>query len=137
MSMGKFEAERAPQCALRTSFVLAVGTTFLLSGTVHRDVMTGFGIGSVLSILSLCSLMLLVPMLLRPRPSRSTQTLSVLMLVGKLPAYGFGVWIAVGPLKGSPLALGAGIALVPAVITLQTLGAILNTAVGAKSKTVS
>ncbi len=134
MSMDKLELNRAPHRALRTSIVLTVITSLLLSGTPHKDVLTGFGIGAALSIFSLLSLILLVPMQLRPRTTQGARIIGILMLAAKLPVYGFGVWLAVGTLKGSPIALVMGIALVPAVITLQTLGALINPNVNSDRK---
>lgn len=91
----------------------------------HPGWALGFAIGALCSLFSLFTLGLVVPMLLRPGVGPKMRALLGVTLFMKLPLYCAGLYLATrGPMAQ---AMGAtlGIALVPVVITLKTLGGAL------------
>lgn len=82
----------------------------------HPDWGKGFLIGSLLSILSMSSLMFLVPFLFIPG-NRAAKGLLSATLFMKLPIYGVLVYLAVLVAKTGWFALVLGITVVPAVLT--------------------
>lgn len=82
----------------------------------------GFLIGGLLSLLSLYSLVVIVPILFRPGAPAYAKGLLSLTLFMKLPFYMMALYLATHLLKTQPMALGLGVLLVPLVITLRAVG---------------
>ncbi|MCW3055799.1 MAG: hypothetical protein JWN14_4969 [Chthonomonadales bacterium] len=85
----------------------------------------GFLIGALVSLFSLGSLVVIVPILIRPHASPHVKGLLAMTLFLKLPFYGIALGLA-NPHHGvEPMGVGLGIALVPLVLTFRTAGALL------------
>lgn len=85
----------------------------------------GFLIGALVSLFSLVSLLVLVPILFRPHASPHVKGLLTMALFLKLPFYGIALSL-VHPSHGvEPMAAGVGIALIPLVLTFRTAAAML------------
>ena len=85
----------------------------------------GFLIGALVSLFSLVSLLVIVPILFRPHASPHVKGLLLLTLLLKLPFYAVALSM-VTPRHGiEPLAAGVGVALIPLVLTFRTAAALL------------
>ena len=85
----------------------------------------GFLIGALVSLFSLVSLIVIVPILIRPHASPRVKGLLSATLFMKLPFYAIALWLA-SPRHGvEPMGAGLGIALVPLVLTFRTAAALL------------
>ncbi len=96
--------------------VLAVIGTVLFFTIGQPDWAKGFLIGSLLSLLSMSSLMFLVPFLFVPGNKAAKGLLSVTLFM-KLPIYGLLVYLAVLFSKTGWFAMVLGITVVPTVLT--------------------
>jgi hypothetical protein len=93
----------------------------------YRQPMWGWGflIGALLSLFSLVSLIVVVPILIRPGASPHVKGLLAMTLFMKLPLYAVALSLS-NPRHGiEPMAVGLGIALVPLVLTFRTAAALL------------
>ncbi len=107
---------------LRTSAPTSLAVTATILACGHRGWAAGFLIGSALSLFSLFSLTIVVPMLMRPGAPRFAGSLLGLTLFMKLPLYFAGLY-AVTHIPGISAAWAAfGIGLTPTIITLKTVG---------------
>jgi hypothetical protein len=77
----------------------------------------GFLIGSLLSLFSMVSLTIIVPILFRPSASAGAKGLLGMSLFMKLPIFGAVFYLISKTNIAEPMAIGAGIALIPAVLT--------------------
>jgi len=111
--------------ALKTSTWVTVFTTLWLFATAHSAWAWGFLIGALLSLFSLFSLTVLVPMLFRPGAPRHIQGLLSLTLFMKLPLYLGGLYLATSVHSIAPMGAGLGVTLVPMVITLKAIGGLI------------
>jgi len=85
----------------------------------------GFLIGALISLFSLGSLIVIVPILIRPHASPHVKGLLALTLFCKLPFYGIALSLA-NPHHGvEPMGVGLGIALIPLVLTFRTAAAMV------------
>ena len=85
----------------------------------------GFLIGALVSLFSLASLIVLVPILFRPHASPHVKGLLLMTLFLKLPFYGIALSLATPRHGVEPMAAGLGIALIPLVLTFRTAAALL------------
>lgn len=85
----------------------------------------GFLLGSSLSLFSMATLMLAVPFLMRPGMPRHMTALLQMTLFMKLPIFMVVLYIVSRISTGAAGASVAGISLVPAMITLVTIGDII------------
>jgi hypothetical protein len=85
----------------------------------------GFAIGALLAIFSLFSLMIVVPRLCA-RPGPSTHAGLGLMLILKTPIYAAVLFFAMTSRLVNPLAVFAGVAILPSVVCWQALIASLS-----------
>ncbi|HZO88088.1 MAG TPA: hypothetical protein VFB38_07075 [Chthonomonadaceae bacterium] len=120
--------------ALKTSAWVTLLTTLALLGAGKNDWAWGFLTGAVLSLFSLFSLTVVVPMLLRPGASRAAQALLGLTLFMKLPIYMIGLYLIANVPAIKAAGAGFGIALLPVVITLKAIGSALAEAFPAQPK---
>lgn len=115
---------------VKTGAVAAVFLTLLLIGSGHLRWAGGFFIGASLSLFSIFSLMVVIPFLMRPGAPACAPALLGITLFMKLPAYALGLFFAVKIAGSSPLAAALsillGVLLAPLVITLKTLGSLLQ-----------
>ncbi len=125
----KLESRSFPMRCMRTSAVTAGGVfLFLLAGR-RTDWAEGYLAGAAASLLSMAGQMVSVPLLLGAKKQSSAKWRAVLLLAAKLPLYIALFYIAfhwAGRGPAVTLAMGAGILLVPVVITLKSLGAALT-----------
>jgi hypothetical protein len=77
----------------------------------------GFLIGSLLSLFSMISLSIIVPILFRPSASAGAKGLLSMTLFMKLPIFGAVLYFVAKGTFAEPMAVAAGIALIPAVLT--------------------
>ncbi len=112
--------------ALKTSVWVAACTTLYLFCAARYGLAWGFLIGALLSLFSLFSLTVAVPMLCRPGASRFAQGMLSLTLLMKLPLYMVGLCLITHLGRTAPMGAGLGIALVPMVITLKALGSLIK-----------
>jgi hypothetical protein len=104
-------------------FAAALDLTFFCSGQTSWG--WGFLIGALVSLFSLVSLLVLVPILFRPHASPHVKGLLTMTLFLKLPFYGIALSLA-NPRHGvEPMATGLGTALIPLVLTFRTAGILL------------
>jgi len=104
-------------------FAAALDLTFFGSGQTMWA--WGFLIGALISLFSLGSLIVLVPILFRPHASPHVKGLLLMTLFLKLPFYAIALSLA-NPHHGvEPMAVGLGIALIPLVLTFRTAGVLL------------
>ncbi len=96
----------------------------------------GFLIGALLSLFSLASLLVIVPILFRPDASPKVKGLLSLTLLLKLPLYAFALSLATPRHGIDLLAVGVGIALMPLVLTSRTAAALLLEEARAQRKVV-
>ncbi len=104
-------------------FAAALNLLFFCSG--QKMWAWGFLIGSLVSLFSLVSLIVIVPILFRPHASPHVKGLLLMTLFLKLPFYGVALSLA-SPRHGvEPMAAGLGISLVPLILTFRTAAALL------------
>ena len=104
-------------------FSAALDLTFFCSGQTMWA--WGFLIGALISLFSLGSLIVLVPILFRPHASPHVKGLLLMTLFLKLPFYAIALSLA-NPRHGvEPMAVGLGIALIPLVLTFRTAAVLL------------
>lgn len=97
----------------------------------------GFLIGALVSLFSLFSLIVIVPILIRPKASPHVKGLLSLTLFLKLPFYAIALSLA-NPRHGvEPMAVGLGIALVPLILTFRTAAVLLMEGVREQSKAIA
>jgi len=104
-------------------FAVALDLTLFSS----RQTMWGWGflVGASLSLFSLVSLIVIVPILIRPHASPHVKGLLAMTLFLKLPLYAIALSLS-NPHHGiEPMAVGLGIALVPLVLTFRTAAALV------------
>ena len=85
----------------------------------------GFLIGSLISLFSLGSLIVFIPILIRPKASPHVKGLLSMTLFLKLPLYAVALSLSTPRHGIEPMAVGLGIALVPLVLTFRTAAALL------------
>jgi len=111
---------------LKTGALVALGGMLWLRMLGHPAWGWGFLAGSLLSLFSLFTLMVVIPFLLRPGGGQLSVALLMVTLLMKLPLYAVGLYIAVRLSGNAPLSAFAGLTLAPAVITLKTLGGLMT-----------
>lgn len=109
-----------PGRVLRTGLGVAVWFVLLFLIGGRSDIALGLATGCGLSLGSFWSLAWLVPRLLVPG-KRRTWLLGFVFLL-KLPVYGLVLYYALATPAVNGMAVFAGVALVPAVITLKAIG---------------
>lgn len=77
----------------------------------------GFLIGSLLSLFSMFSLMIVVPILFRPSTAAGAKGLLTMTLFMKLPIFGAVLYLVAKTKFAEPMAVAAGVILIPAVLT--------------------
>ncbi len=113
--------EKLPQRTLRTGFFLAGWFVVIFYLRGWHTASMGLALGSALSLFSLWSLSLAIPII--THESRGiAKVLVVLLLVFKLPLYACVLYFATTRPYFHLGAVVAGIALVPVVIVLKVLG---------------
>jgi hypothetical protein len=116
-------------------FACALDLTFFCSGKTTWG--WGFLIGALISFFSLVSLLVVVPILIRPHASPHVKGLLAMTLFIKLPFYALALSL-VNPRHGvEPMAAGLGIALIPLVLTFRTAAALLLEEARAQRKTAA
>lgn len=123
--------------SLKSAAYLAAGLdlAFFCSGRATWG--WGFLIGACVSLFSLTSLVVIVPMLIRPGASPHVKGLLAMTLFLKLPFYAIALGLA-NPRHGvEPMAVGLGVALVPLVLTFRTAAALLMEGVREQQKALT
>src|SRR5262249_54568850 len=108
--------------SLKSSFWVLLITISVLFWSGHGDWAKGFLVGALCSLFSIFSLMVIVPMLFRPGASPHVKGLLSMTLFMKLPLYALALYLVTSVSGFEPMGAGIGMALVPAVITLITIG---------------
>jgi hypothetical protein len=108
--------------SLKASIWVLLITTTVLFRAGHGDWAKGFLVGALCSLFSIFSLMVIVPMLFRPGASPHVKGLLCMTLFMKLPLYALALYLVTSVSGFEPMGAGFGMALVPAVITLKTIG---------------
>lgn len=114
-----------PARSVRTSFWLAAWFVLVFGLRGQSSVSLGLAIGSALSIFSLWSLAWAVPRAAAPGSRRGVWALAALFIV-KLPLYAIILNYALQSRAVHAGAVFAGVAVVPVVIVLKTLGRMLT-----------
>lgn len=107
--------------SLKSSFWVMLVATICLHGVGKSSWGWGFLIGSAISLFSLLSLQILIPMLVNADAPRNASTRIGLVLWMKLPVYGGGLYLGTHLAGVSPAAMAIGIGLAPAVITSRAV----------------
>ncbi len=97
----------------------------------------GFLIGALISLFSLGSLIVIIPILIRPNASPHVKGLLSMTLFLKLPIYAVALSLSTPRHGIEPMAVGLGIALVPLVLTFRTAAALLIEEARAQRKAVA
>lgn len=113
--------EKLPQRTLKTSFWLALFCTaiFVLRG--QYGIAAGLGAGAALGLFSLASLVYVIPRLFRSGNAAAKPALMIVALL-KLPIYAVAIYYIVGSKLVNPIAVMAGVGLIPAVLALKVAG---------------
>src|SRR5947209_5775968 len=114
--------DNLPQRTLKTTFWLAAFFVLLFEARGDRSIALGLTIGAAVGLFSLWSLLVVVPKLFRPGNSVAKLWLGMAAIM-KLPIYCVVLSIAMTSKHIAPLAVFCGVALVPMVIFLKTVGA--------------
>ena len=114
--------DNLPQRTLKTSFWLAAFFVLLFEARGDRAVALGLTLGAAVGMFSLWSLLVVVPKLFRPGNHAAKFWLGIAALM-KLPLYAIIMSVAMTSRYVAPFAVFSGVALVPAVIFLKTVGA--------------
>jgi hypothetical protein len=113
--------DETEQKITRRSLISGAWATALLTGVLffagRPTWAVGFLIGSLLSLFSMISLTVIVPILFRPGAGAGTKGVLGLTLFMKLPIFGAVLYLVANGKFAEPMAVGAGIALIPAVLT--------------------
>lgn len=113
--------ETLPQRTIRTTFWVSLWFVFLFALRGQLPVCFGLAIGTAIGLFSLWTLTWAIPRLVRGGDPAGKFWLGLLTFA-KLPIYAVTLNFAmVSPLV-SPLAVFCGVAMIPAVIVLKTLG---------------
>ena len=100
-------------------------TTFALFEMQKLTWATGFALGSALSLFSLLSLAIVVPLLFQPGMPRYVTALLGVTLLMKLPLYCGAFYLTATGHFLCPGAVFAGLLLAPVLITLKTIGGMI------------
>ena len=111
--------------ALKTGTWTLALTTFALFETSRTTWGAGFLLGGAMSLFSLLSLAVVIPMLFQPGMPRYMTALLGVTLLMKLPLYCGALYLAATCRFISPAAAFAGLLIVPTVITLKTIGGVI------------
>ena len=123
--------------SLKSAACLAAALDLTLFCSGRTPWAWGFLLGALVSLFSLVSLIVLVPILFRPHASPHVKGLLLMTLFLKLPFYGIALSLA-SPRHGvEPMAAGVGIALIPLVLTFRTAAALLLEEARAQRKAVA
>ena len=115
---------RVHRQTLRTFFhslLVAAGIAIVILFGGHRNWCTGFVIGALTSLLSLLSLKICVPALFHKGATPRATALLHILLIMKVPVYAIGLYFAAKMGAGAAFAAFTGCALVPSVVTLETV----------------
>lgn len=116
--------------SLTYGLVLSVVTAVILARTGHVGWAWGFSVGAALSLISLFSLGILLPMLMMPQAPRASQFLLSLVLFMKLPLYAAALyWITRMPGVDARSAF-PGILMAPLAITGSAVGSLVRQGIG-------
>ena len=113
--------EKLPQRTLKTAFWLGALFTLIFGLRGQTTIAFGLAIGAAIALSSLWSLIYVIPRLFTPDNPAAKLWLGVLWLL-KLPVYAVVLYYAMGSRSIQPLAVFAGVALVPVVLVLKVLG---------------
>lgn len=109
--------EKAAVRALIWSIPIGTATTLALNALHHRDWAVCYGIGAALSVFSLCSLTIFVPMLIQPGARPAIKGVLAVTLYMKLPIFCGALYYMTCVAASGAGASVFGIALAPMVIT--------------------
>ena len=132
-----FREEKSVVRSLKSAALCAATLNLLLFYGCRTMWAWGFLIGALISLFSLASLLVIVPILFRPEASPKVKGLLSLTLLLKLPLYAFALSLATPRHGIEPLAAGVGIALMPLVLTFRTAAAFLLEEVREQRKIVA
>lgn len=111
---------------LKTSSAVAAFLTIWMLCAARNSWAWSFLIGATLSLLSMLSLSVLIPMLFHPGASRHAKALLLITLFMKMPLYCVGLFLLMIVPNASGLSAVFGIALVPFVITARAVGSLIS-----------
>jgi hypothetical protein len=107
--------------SLTSCVPVAAVTTYALCALHHKSWALCYATGGFLSLFSLFSLTIVVPMLVRPSASPAVKWVLGLTLFMKLPIYMFALYLMTQLAASGAMAAVFGIALAPMVITFNTV----------------
>jgi len=113
--------DKLPQRTLKTTFTIAVLFSILFLARGQAQIAFGLAVGAMLGLVSLWSLTVAVPRLFASPNAGSRFGLGMLMLL-KLPFYGVVLNFAMTSPAVSPFSVFVGVALIPVVLVLKTVG---------------
>lgn len=113
--------EGLPRRTLRTAFWVAALFVVVFAARNEPKVSLGIALGAALGLFSLWSFVIVVPRLTQEGGGGGKLSLGLLLAL-KLPLYGVVIGVAMASPWFSPLAVAAGVALVPAVLALKVIG---------------
>lgn len=116
MAQDETEQKITPQALKVGAWATALITAILFYAKLPTWA-AGFLIGSLLSLFSMFSLAILVPILFRPSTAAGAKGLLTMTLFMKLPIFGAVLYLITRTKFAEPMAVAAGIALIPAVLT--------------------
>jgi hypothetical protein len=119
--------EQKAMRAIRSSFWATILVTTWLYAVGKHALGWGFLIGAIVSLFSIATLGVVVPMFFRPGASGHARFILGLTFFMKLPVFALALYLGTHLKAVNPLGLIFGIAVAPAVITLQALGSLITT----------
>ncbi len=112
--------------SLKSCVPVAGAITYAFYALNHKSWALCYATGALLSLFSLFTLTILVPMLFRPGAHPSVKALLCITLFMKLPIYMFALYMMTRLAAAGAAASVVGIALAPMVITLKAVAAMVR-----------
>ena len=120
------QEDRLTTPTLRSSLWALILTVTWLNAAHHAAMGWGFLIGGLLSVFSLWTLTVVVPMFFQPGASRFAKAILLLTLCMKLPVFALALYVGTHLHTVAPIGMMLGIALTPMVITARTIADMQN-----------
>src|SRR2546429_562228 len=113
--------ERLPHRTLKTSFWLAALFALVFSARGQTAIAMGLAVGAGLACFALATLIYVIPRIFAQGNPAAKAGMAVAAVL-KLPIYALVIYFALSSQLVNPVAIVAGVALVPAVLVLKVLG---------------
>ena len=114
--------ERLPHRTLKTVFWLAVFFTALFGIRGQYSIAAGLAAGAGLGLFALWSLIFVIPRLFSPEGAAGAKAGLYIAGFMKMPIYAISIYLILSTHLVNPIAVIAGVALIPAILVLKVVG---------------